>query len=101
MLSPKLAPSWPRPGDGWSNAAAAEGPAQAPASASPLGGVPTYVPFERQAPNGTVGRTMGPTKLTYAAAWPRSLRLGSGCQHLEVLPGKRYDGEVNPRWRCG
>ena len=63
-----------------------------------MGGEPTLVPFEPEGAEWSVAAD-GPTKLHYARrlaaelqrrAWPGSTLL--------YCPGKRYDGEVNPRW---
>jgi len=63
-----------------------------------MGGEPTVVPVDPQGAEWTVAAD-GPTKQTYARrlaaevqqrTWPGSLLL--------FCPGKRYDGEVNPRW---
>jgi uncharacterized protein (DUF2126 family) len=63
-----------------------------------MGGEPTYVPFEPEGAEWHVAAD-GPTKLRYARrlaaelqrrAWPHSTLLH--------CTGKRYDGEVNPRW---
>ena len=63
-----------------------------------MGGEPTLVPNDPQGAEWSVAAD-GPTKLRYARAlaaelqrraWPGSLLL--------FCPGKRYDGEVNPRW---
>lgn len=63
-----------------------------------MGGEPTLVPVDPQGAEWSVAAD-GPTKLRYARAlaaelqrraWPGSLLL--------FCPGKRYDGEVNPRW---
>ena len=63
-----------------------------------MGGEPTLVPVDPQGAEWSVAAD-GPTKLVYARSlaaelqrriWPGSL--------LMFCPGKRYDGEVNPRW---
>jgi uncharacterized protein (DUF2126 family) len=63
-----------------------------------MGGEPTLVPVDPQGAEWSVAAD-GPTKLPLARAlaaelqrraWPGSLLL--------FCPGKRYDGEVNPRW---
>jgi uncharacterized protein (DUF2126 family) len=63
-----------------------------------LGGEPTFVPLEPEGAEWSVTAD-GPTKLPIArrlgqelqlSAWPGSTML--------YCPGKRYDGEVNPRW---
>ena len=63
-----------------------------------MGGEPTLVPIDPQGVEWTVAAD-GPTKLGYARA------LAAQLQHLAwpgstaiFCPGKRYDGEVNPRW---
>ncbi|MEB3331845.1 MAG: transglutaminase family protein [Synechococcaceae cyanobacterium] len=63
-----------------------------------LGGEPTFVPFEPEGPEWSVAAD-GPTKLPLARRLARDLQLqvwpGST---LLWCPGKRYEGEVNPRW---
>ncbi len=63
-----------------------------------LGGEPTLVPFEPEGAEWSVAAD-GPTKLGYAYALAEELRRrrwpGST---LMLCPGKRYEGEVNPRW---
>ena len=63
-----------------------------------MGGEPTLVPIDPEGAEWSVAAD-GPTKLRYARrlaaelqrrAWPGSTLL--------YCPGKRYDGEVNPRW---
>ena len=63
-----------------------------------MGGEPTVLPVDPQGAEWTVAAD-GPTKQAYARrlaaevqrrTWPGSLLL--------FCPGKRYDGEVNPRW---
>ncbi len=63
-----------------------------------MGGEPTLVPLHPDGAEWSVAAD-GPTKLRYARAlagelqrraWPESTLL--------YCPGKRYDGEVNPRW---
>ena len=63
-----------------------------------MGGEPTLVPIDPQGAEWSVAAD-GPTKLRVARAlaaelqrraWPGSVLL--------FCPGKRYDGEVNPRW---
>lgn len=63
-----------------------------------LGGEPTLVPLEPQGPEWSVTAD-GPTKLGYARALARDLQqqVWPGSTLL-YCPGKRYDGEVNPRW---
>lgn len=63
-----------------------------------LGGEPTLVPIDPQGAEWSVAAD-GPTKLGYAYALAREIRRrqwpGST---LMLCPGKRYEGEVNPRW---
>jgi len=63
-----------------------------------MGGEPTLVP---ECPSGAEWSVAadGPTKLGYARALARQLqrRIWPGSTVL-YCPGKRYDGEVNPRW---
>ena len=63
-----------------------------------LGGEPTYVPLEPSGAEWSIAAD-GPTKLplarAMAAAIERSVWPGST---LLYCPGKRYEGEVNPRW---
>lgn len=63
-----------------------------------MGGEPTLVPLHPDGAEWNVSAD-GPTKLTYARALAGELRRrawpGSCLIHC---PGKRYDGEVNPRW---
>nr|WP_281104624.1 transglutaminase family protein [Cyanobium gracile] len=63
-----------------------------------LGGEPTLVPLEPEGPEWSVTAD-GPTKLPIARALARDLqqRVWPGSTLL-YCPGKRYDGEVNPRW---
>ncbi len=63
-----------------------------------LGGEPTLVPVEPEGAEWTVAAD-GPTKLGYARALGAELRrrVWPGST-LMYCPGKRYDGEVNPRW---
>lgn len=63
-----------------------------------LGGEPTYVPVQPEGAEWSVAAD-GPTKLGYARALATELRRRAwpGCTVLHC-PGKRYDGEVNPRW---
>ena len=63
-----------------------------------LGGEPTLVPLEPEGPEWSVTAD-GPTKLPIARAMARDLqqRVWPGSTLL-YCPGKRYDGEVNPRW---
>ena len=94
-----LAPLMPQTSD-WMLATAAEAEArlQAAGIRLTLGGEPTYVPFEPVGAEWTVAAD-GPTKLTYARALALELqrRVWPGST-LMYCPGKRYDGEVNPRW---
>jgi uncharacterized protein (DUF2126 family) len=63
-----------------------------------LGGEPTYVPFEPKGPEWSVAAD-GPTKLPLARAMARELqRTVWPGSTLLYCPGKRYEGEVNPRW---
>jgi uncharacterized protein (DUF2126 family) len=63
-----------------------------------LGGEPTYVPVQPEGPEWSVAAD-GPTKLRFADALARDVRarVWPGAT-LMLCPGKRYDGEVNPRW---
>ncbi|KEF42037.1 MAG: hypothetical protein ER33_07915 [Cyanobium sp. CACIAM 14] len=63
-----------------------------------LGGEPTLVPLQPEGPEWSVTAD-GPTKLPIARALARDLqqRVWPGSTLL-YCPGKRYDGEVNPRW---
>ncbi len=63
-----------------------------------LGGEPTVVPIEPEGAEWSVAAD-GPTKLRYARRLAAELqrRVWPGCT-LMYCPGKRYDGEVNPRW---
>ncbi len=63
-----------------------------------LGGEPTLVPLQPDGPEWSVTAD-GPTKLPIARALARDLqqRVWPGSTLL-YCPGKRYDGEVNPRW---
>ena len=63
-----------------------------------FGGEPTYVPIHPEGAEWSVAAD-GPTKLGYAKALGRELerRVWPGST-LIYCPGKRYDGEVNPRW---
>jgi len=63
-----------------------------------FGGEPTYVPNQPEGAEWSVAAD-GPTKLAYAKALARELeqRVWPGST-LIYCPGKRYDGEVNPRW---
>ncbi|MFM8524426.1 MAG: transglutaminase family protein [Cyanobacteriota bacterium] len=63
-----------------------------------MGGEPTLVPLDPQGAEWSVAAD-GPTKLTQARALAAEIqrRTWSGSLLL-FCPGKRYDGEVNPRW---
>ncbi len=63
-----------------------------------LGGEPTLVPLEPEGPEWSVTAD-GPTKLPIARSLALDLqqRVWPGSTLL-YCPGKRYDGEVNPRW---
>lgn len=63
-----------------------------------LGGEPTVVPLEPEGAEWSVTAD-GPTKLPIARRLGQELQLGAwpGSTML-YCPGKRYDGEVNPRW---
>ncbi|HHG2224541.1 MULTISPECIES: transglutaminase family protein [unclassified Synechococcus] len=63
-----------------------------------LGGEPTVVPVEPEGAEWSVAAD-GPTKLRYARRLAAELqrRVWPGST-LMYCPGKRYDGEVNPRW---
>ncbi len=63
-----------------------------------LGGEPTFVPLEPEGAEWSVTAD-GPTKLPIARRLGQELQLGAwpGSTML-YCPGKRYDGEVNPRW---
>ncbi len=63
-----------------------------------MGGEPTLVPDDPQGADWTVAAD-GPTKLRYARALAAELqRIAWPGSTLIYCPGKRYDGEVNPRW---
>ena len=63
-----------------------------------LGGEPTYVPLEPIGAEWSVAAD-GPTKLPMARAMARELqRTAWPGSTLLYCPGKRYEGEVNPRW---
>lgn len=63
-----------------------------------MGGEPTLVPDAPQGAEWSVAAD-GPTKLGYARALAAQLqRLAWPGSTLLYCPGKRYDGEVNPRW---
>ena len=63
-----------------------------------MGGEPTVVPISPEGAEWNVAAD-GPTKLGYARALAAELqhRVWPGST-LIFCPGKRYDGEVNPRW---
>ncbi len=63
-----------------------------------LGGEPTYVPVEPEGAEWSVAAD-GPTKLPMARAMARAIqrRTWPGST-LIYCSGKRYEGEVNPRW---
>lgn len=63
-----------------------------------LGGEPTFVPLHPDGPEWSVSAD-GPTKLPLARCLAADLqqRIWPGST-LIYCPGKRYDGEVNPRW---
>jgi uncharacterized protein (DUF2126 family) len=63
-----------------------------------MGGEPTLVPDDPQGAEWSVAAD-GPTKLAYARALAAELRRRAWPgSTLLYCPGKRYDGEVNPRW---
>ena len=63
-----------------------------------MGGEPTLVPDDPQGAEWSVAAD-GPTKLRYARALAAELqRIAWPGSTLIYCPGKRYDGEVNPRW---
>ena len=63
-----------------------------------MGGEPTLVPNDPQGAEWSVAAD-GPTKLAYARALAAELRRRAWPgSTLLYCPGKRYDGEVNPRW---
>ena len=63
-----------------------------------MGGEPTLVPLEPDGAEWSVAAD-GPTKLGYARALAKELqRRAWPDSTLLYCPGKRYDGEVNPRW---
>jgi uncharacterized protein (DUF2126 family) len=96
-------PSRPEPaparlGDPASVAAAAEARLAAAGIRLTLGGEPTYVPLEPVGAEWSITAD-GPTKLPIARRLARELQLGVWPgSTLLYCPGKRYDGEVNPRW---
>jgi uncharacterized protein (DUF2126 family) len=63
-----------------------------------LGGEPTYIPLDPQGAEWTVAAD-GPTKLAMARAMAAAIqrRTWPGSTLL-YCSGKRYEGEVNPRW---
>ena len=63
-----------------------------------MGGEPTLVPDQPEGAEWSVSAD-GPSKLSYAKALAAELqrRVWPGSTLL-YCPGKRYDGEVNPRW---
>ena len=77
---------------------AAEARLAAAGVALTLGGEPTYVPFDPKGPEWSTCAD-GPTKLEVARRLARDLQrhVWPGSTLL-YCPGKRYDGEVNPRW---
>jgi len=79
-------------------AAAVEERLQTAGIALTMGGEPTLVPEIPQGAEWSVAAD-GPTKLRYARALASELqRLAWPGSTLIYCPGKRYDGEVNPRW---
>jgi uncharacterized protein (DUF2126 family) len=63
-----------------------------------LGGEPTYIPLEPEGPEWTVAAD-GPTKLAMARAMAAAIQRRSWPgSTLLYCSGKRYEGEVNPRW---
>ena len=63
-----------------------------------LGGEPTYVPLLPEGAEWSVSAD-GPTKLPMARRLARELQLQVWPNStLLYCPGKRYEGEVNPRW---
>jgi len=79
-------------------AAEAERRLQAAGIRLTLGGEPTYVPFEPSGAEWSVTAD-GPTKLHLARAMARELQRSAWPgSTLLYCPGKRYEGEVNPRW---
>ena len=71
---------------------------QAAGIALTLGGEPTLVPLDPQGAEWSVAAD-GPTKLGYAYALADELRrLHWPGSSVMLCPGKRYEGEVNPRW---
>ncbi|MFM2158238.1 MAG: hypothetical protein RLZZ124_712, partial [Cyanobacteriota bacterium] len=79
-------------------AAALEERLRAAGIALTMGGEPTLVPDDPQGAEWTVAAD-GPTKLRFARALATELqRVAWPGSTLIYCPGKRYDGEVNPRW---
>ena len=79
-------------------AAALEARLEAAGIALTMGGEPTLVPIDPQGAEWSVAAD-GPTKLAYARALAAELqRIAWPGSTLIYCPGKRYDGEVNPRW---
>jgi uncharacterized protein (DUF2126 family) len=71
---------------------------QAAGIALTLGGEPTLVPTDPQGAEWSVAAD-GPTKLGYAYALASEIRRRQWPgTTLMLCPGKRYEGEVNPRW---
>jgi uncharacterized protein (DUF2126 family) len=63
-----------------------------------LGGEPTYLPDHPEGAEWSVA-ALGPTKLAYAYTLADALREQSMPAALDFYcPGKRYPGEMNPRW---
>ena len=93
MTDPATAPPWME-----AVAGLAEARLQQAGICLTLGGEPTLVPLEPVGEEWTVSAD-GPTKLTVARQLARVLqeRIWPDSTLL-YCPGKRYDGEVNPRW---
>ena len=71
---------------------------QAAGIALTMGGEPTLIPVNPEGAEWSVAAD-GPTKLRYARALAAELQhLAWPGSTLIYCPGKRYDGEVNPRW---
>ena len=63
-----------------------------------LGGEPTYVPLDPEGIEWSI-TALGPTKLRYGYALADALIAQALPNAVPVFsPGKRYPGEVNPRW---
>ncbi|MEB3234363.1 MAG: transglutaminase family protein [Cyanobacteriota bacterium] len=63
-----------------------------------LGGEPTLVPDDPDGAEWSVAAD-GPTKLRYARALAAQLQQRAWPNSTVIFcPGKRYDGEINPRW---